>query len=76
MLARVRDRLAHFEVRLAEVVRSDVAFIEAIGDDLVAAGGKRLRPVLAYLAAELVDAPDEIAHRVALAVELLHSAER
>ena len=74
MLERVRDRLARFEARLADVVRSDVAFIEAIGDDLVSAGGKRLRPVLAYLASELVDGSDDDAHRVALSVELLHSA--
>jgi octaprenyl-diphosphate synthase len=74
MFARVRDRLTRFEDRLAEVVRSDVAFIEAIGDDLVAAGGKRLRPMLAFLAADLVDASDEAGMDVALAVELLHSA--
>jgi octaprenyl-diphosphate synthase len=74
MFARVRDRLARFEDRLAEVVRSDVAFIEAIGEDLVAAGGKRLRPALAFLAADLVEASDEAGMEVALAVELLHSA--
>jgi octaprenyl-diphosphate synthase len=74
MFARVRDRLARFEDRLAEVVRSDVAFIEAIGEDLVAAGGKRLRPALAFRAADLVEASDEAGMEVALAVELLHSA--
>lgn len=74
MFERVRERLTRFEERLAEVVRSDVAFIEAIGDDLVAAGGKRLRPVLAFLASDLVNADEESARRVAMAVELLHSA--
>ena len=74
MFERVRERLNRFEDRLAEVVRSDVAFIEAIGDDLVAAGGKRLRPVLSFLAADLVAADDAAGMRVALAVELLHSA--
>jgi len=74
MFERLRDRLARFETSLSDVVRSDVAFIEAIGDDLVAAGGKRLRPALAFLAAELVDADELAARRVALAVELLHSA--
>jgi octaprenyl-diphosphate synthase len=74
MFERLRDRLARFETALSEVVRSDVAFIEAIGDDLVAAGGKRLRPALAFLAAELVEADEVAARRVALAVELLHSA--
>src|SRR6056297_616575 len=74
MFERVRERLNRFEGRLAEVVRSDVAFIEAIGDDLVAAGGKRLRPVLSFLASDLVGAEDAAGMRVALAVELLHSA--
>jgi octaprenyl-diphosphate synthase len=74
MFERLRDRLTRFETALSEVVRSDVAFIEAIGDDLVAAGGKRLRPVLAFLTAEMVDADEVAARRVALAVELLHSA--
>lgn len=74
MFERVRDRLTRFERRLGAVVRSEVAFIEAIGEDLVAAGGKRLRPVLAFLAADLVAADDEAGMDVALAVELLHSA--
>jgi len=74
MFERVRERLNRFEGRMAEVVRSDVAFIEAIGDDLVAAGGKRLRPVLSFLASDLVGADDAAGMRVALAVELLHSA--
>lgn len=67
-------RLERFEDRLAASLRSDVTFIEAIGEDLAAAGGKRLRPVLAFLAADLVGAEEEDGMRAALAVELLHSA--
>jgi octaprenyl-diphosphate synthase len=70
----VAERLSTFESRLRAELRSDVAFIEAIGDDLVRAGGKRLRPTLAFLAADLVDADPEAGMRVALAVELLHAA--
>jgi octaprenyl-diphosphate synthase len=70
----VVDRLARFESRLQSVLRSDVAFIQAIGADLAGAGGKRLRPTLAFLAADLVGADEERAMLVALAVELLHSA--
>jgi len=70
----VADRLTTFESRLRAELRSDVAFIEAIGDDLVRAGGKRLRPTLAFLAADLVDADPEVGMSVALAVELLHAA--
>jgi len=70
----VAERLKTFESRLREELRSDVAFIEAIGDDLVRAGGKRLRPTLAFLAADLVDADPEVGMQVALSVELLHAA--
>ena len=70
----VTARLERFERHLADTLRSDVAFIEAIGEDLAGAGGKRLRPVLAFLAGDLVGADEEAARRVALAVELLHSA--
>jgi octaprenyl-diphosphate synthase len=66
--------MALFESRLRAELRSDVAFIEAIADDLVRAGGKRLRPTLTFLAADLVGADPDAAMDVALAVELLHAA--
>lgn len=74
MLPIVADRIADFESRLRSELRSDVAFIEAIGDDLVRAGGKRLRPTLAFLAGDLVGADPESTMAAALAVELLHAA--
>lgn len=66
--------LRRFEERLPRELRSSVAFIEAIGDDLVSAGGKRLRPSLTFLCGHLLGAGEEQALQVALAVELLHSA--
>ncbi|WP_425147125.1 polyprenyl synthetase family protein [Deinococcus sp.] len=70
-----------FEVRLREVLRSKVEFIELIGEDLASAGGKRLRPSLVYLArralGELVPggaAREAQEHDLAVCVELLHSA--
>lgn len=59
---------------MALELRSSVDFISAIGDDLVGAGGKRLRPALAFLAGQLLGTNGERALQVALAVELLHSA--
>ena len=70
----IQDDLNRFETQLAKELRSSVAFIEAIGEDLVSAGGKRLRPSLAFLAGKLLDADPSATMRVALAVELLHSA--
>ena len=66
--------LEQFEERLALELRSSVEFIEAIGDDLVTAGGKRLRPSLAFYTSKLLGSDSEQAMQVALAVELLHSA--
>lgn len=74
MFALVKDDLIEFETHLATELRSSVEFIEAIGDNLVSAGGKRLRPSLAFLAGRLLGAEREVVMPVALAVELLHSA--
>ena len=74
MFELIRDDLQLFETRLARELESDVAFIQSIATDLVAAGGKRLRPSLAFLAARLLDADPEHGQEVAVTVELLHSA--
>jgi octaprenyl-diphosphate synthase len=74
VLELIRDDLLLFEQRLATELESRVDFIQAIANDLVAAGGKRLRPSLAFLATRLLRADPEVGQRVALTVELLHSA--
>ncbi len=70
----IQSDLIAFEQHLAKTLRSSVEFIEAIGDDLVGAGGKRLRPSLSFLAGKLLNADPAMTMRVALSVELLHSA--
>jgi octaprenyl-diphosphate synthase len=70
----IQQDLSDFEARLTRELYSPVEFIGAIGEDLVQAGGKRLRPSLAFLTGRLLGAEREAAMRVALAVELLHSA--
>lgn len=70
----IRDDLLTFERRLASELESRVDFIQAIANDLVAAGGKRLRPSLSFLATRLLKADGEVGQHVAVAVELLHSA--
>ncbi|MFC4637619.1 polyprenyl synthetase family protein [Deinococcus hohokamensis] len=70
---------AAFESRLREVLRSRVEFIELIGEDLVAAGGKRTRPMITLLAAQALGlSPASALWPQALdlgvCVELLHSA--
>ena len=74
MFELIQPDLERFESRIKRELRSSVDFIEAIGDDLVSAGGKRLRPSLSFLAGHLLAADAEASMKVALAVELLHSA--
>jgi len=62
-----------FELRLREVVRSEVEFVRFIEEDLVTAGGKRIRPRLVFLASNALGGVP-YAMELALAVELLHSA--
>ncbi len=70
----VKDDLKDFEAALRLQLDSSVAFIDAISEDLVSAGGKRIRPSLAFIAGKMLGAKQESAMTVALAVELLHSA--
>lgn len=76
-LAAIRDvpglesYLDALEERLEATVRSHPGVVAAVGADALAAGGKRLRPMLVYLSAP-PDAPPPLAAGVA--VELIHMA--
>jgi geranylgeranyl pyrophosphate synthase len=72
----LRDRLARVEARLREVAAEASAPLDRLAGDTIAAGGKRLRPLLVLLAAGEIDAgfPDAGLLRAAVAVELVHSA--
>ena len=71
-IPRVWERMELVERRLAEVTVADTAFLTEIAQHLLSAGGKRYRPLLAQVAAELgaltTDAPVE----AGVAVELVH----
>ena len=69
---RVWQRMADVEHRLHEVTTSDDAFLTQIAQHGLAAGGKRYRPLLAQVAAELGgnDGPEPI--EAGVAVELVH----
>src|SRR3972149_5309074 len=65
------DYLDRVDARLAEAIGDPPGIVARVGADALAAGGKRLRPVLAYLSAP-EGAPEPIAAGVA--VELVHMA--
>jgi len=67
--------LDEFDERLAAELTSDPGLLGDIGRNLIQAGGKRIRPRLALLAARLLDgAGSRDGMTVAMAVEMLHTA--
>ena len=71
-LPRVWERMARMEVRLFEATTSDNAYLTEVSQHLLAAGGKRYRPLLAVLASEFGPAQDDRPIEAAVAVELIH----
>ncbi|TKR30967.1 octaprenyl-diphosphate synthase [Luteimonas gilva] len=53
---------------------SDVALVNQIGEHIVAAGGKRLRPMLLLLAARALGHAGADAHQLAAVIEFIHTA--
>jgi heptaprenyl diphosphate synthase len=69
---RVWQRMAAVEGRLVEATTSDDQFLTEIAQHGLAAGGKRYRPLLAQVAAELGDLDDGGPVEAGVAVELVH----
>ena len=55
-------------------MQSEVSVIPALADHLIAAGGKRLRPLLCVAAARLCDTHNDNHHKLSAAVEFIHTA--
>ncbi|MBA2559541.1 MAG: polyprenyl synthetase family protein [Propionibacteriales bacterium] len=72
--SRVRCRLVEVESSLAAAVASDFDFVHEAARHLLAAGGKRFRPLLVVLASEFGDARAPEIVPSALVVELTHLA--
>jgi heptaprenyl diphosphate synthase len=72
--ARLRAQLYLVEERLEREIRSEAPFITEAARHLLSAGGKRFRPALALLAAEIGDSSREEVITSACVVELTHLA--
>ena len=59
---------------IRERMQSEVAVIPALADHLIAAGGKRLRPLLCVAAARLCGSENTHHHKLSAAVEFIHTA--
>ncbi|MDE0168944.1 MAG: polyprenyl synthetase family protein [bacterium] len=71
-IPQVWERIDRVEERLFEVSTSDDPFLTEIAQHLLAAGGKRFRPVLSQLAAEFGPSRDDRLIEAGTAVELIH----
>ena len=71
-IPRVWDRMAAVEQRLTEVTVAETPFLTKIAQHLLSAGGKRYRPLLAQVAAELGANAGPEPVEAGVAVELVH----
>ncbi|TMB67490.1 MAG: polyprenyl synthetase family protein [Chloroflexi bacterium] len=71
----IRAELEDFEQRLHATVRADLGPVAEAMEQILDAGGKRLRPALVFLSAGLGSAKrtDDI-YRAAMAIEFIHNA--
>jgi geranylgeranyl pyrophosphate synthase len=72
--AHVPELMERLEARLAELARSRGAVLAEHAGATIAAGGKRLRPLLVFVAAGPEPRDPDAVLRGAVAVELVHSA--
>ena len=71
-LPRVWERMSRIEERLFEATTSENAYLTEVSQHLLAAGGKRYRPLVAALAAEFGPTQDDRPIEAGVAVELIH----
>jgi heptaprenyl diphosphate synthase len=70
---RVWERLGRVEDRLLEVTQAQTPFLTTVAQHLLLAGGKRYRPLLAQVAAELGPESGDAPVEAGVAVELVHA---
>ena len=71
-IPRVWERMESVEQRLLEVTVADTPFLTEIAQHLISAGGKRYRPLLAQVAAELGSVTGDDPVEAGVSVELVH----
>jgi octaprenyl-diphosphate synthase len=74
LLALTRADMERVNALIIDRMQSDVPVIPALADHLIAAGGKRLRPVLTVAAARMAGGTSDGGLKLAAAVEFVHTA--
>jgi octaprenyl-diphosphate synthase len=70
----IADDLDQVNQLIISQLYSDVPLVEEIGQYIVAAGGKRMRPILVLLAAQALGYKGELDKQLATAIEFIHTA--
>jgi octaprenyl-diphosphate synthase len=74
MIQLVSGDLNHVNAVILERMQSPVALIPELAGHLIAGGGKRMRPMLTLACARLLDYSGARHHKLAAAVEFIHTA--
>jgi octaprenyl-diphosphate synthase len=74
MIQLVAADLNHVNAVILERMQSEVALIPELAGHLIAGGGKRMRPMLTLASARLLDYQGSRHHKLAAAVEFIHTA--
>jgi octaprenyl-diphosphate synthase len=70
----VRAHLDAFDAMFTRTVRSNIGLVDLVAKYLIRRKGKRVRPILVLLSAELCGGVNEKSYRGAALVEILHTA--
>ncbi len=74
MIQLVAADLNHVNAVILDRMQSEVALIPELAGHLIAGGGKRMRPMLTLACGRLLDYPGHRHHKLAAAVEFIHTA--
>ena len=74
MLALVEGDLRQVNHVILDRMQSEIPLIPKLAGHLIAGGGKRMRPMLTLACARLLDYPGTRHHKLAAAVEFIHTA--
>ena len=74
MIALVTGDMNHVNAVILDRMQSQIPLIPELAGHLIAGGGKRMRPMLTLASARLLDYPGNRHHRLAAAVEFIHTA--
>lgn len=74
MLALVASDMNRVNAVILDRMQSEIPLIPELAGHLIAGGGKRMRPMLTLACARLLDYPGDRHHKLAAAVEFIHTA--